>query len=152
MTLESLLRRRALRARYISSILLFFAATIPMACYVLLPLVVDKTVLAVVQIGRTAHSADDKAFDIQLITIIALSLGAVAGAIACYLLARTALLESESSARLSGVADALSISGSDWDRFEKAVLIFVPKRGHVRSLDFLAMKELKPFLDLLKRP
>jgi len=56
-----------------------------------------------------------------------MGLGAAAIGFACYLLSRSALIELGTAARLSGLADALCISGDEIKQFEKAAAVLVPK-------------------------
>jgi hypothetical protein len=67
------------------------------------------------------------------------------------LLGRSAFAQIEQAERLSGVADALCISGGNFAQLEKAVALFVPKNSSIANSKQISTDDLKEFVELLKK-
>ena len=140
MTIELSLRRRAVRARFLAILWLCLVAAILTATYISLPALAGKLLASVTTITGASPKTDTTAKDSaqlvakpavtpQVFTLTSLALGVFAVSFGCYFLSKTALIELESASRLTGLADALCVAGSDFAKFEKAVALLVPKAG-----------------------
>jgi hypothetical protein len=86
----------------------------------------------------------------HLFTLTTLGLAVSAIGFACYLLGRSALIEVEAAARLSGLADALCIATNEMKSFEKAAAVLVPKTGS-SDPSMVSANDLKIMAETLKQ-
>jgi len=150
MTIEYSLRRRAIHARRLAAVWMGIAVIILISTYASLPFIINKA-LIIIRTVEGQDPIDNGAADIHMqyfiLSIATIELMAVA--FACYLLGRSAIIEIELSVRFNGLADALCLSGNNWEQFEKATLLMVPKTKHLTSKDF-SPKDYKWLIDILK--
>src|SRR5437899_6808224 len=141
MTIELSLRRRAIHARCLAGLWLTAAILILVGTYISLPLLVRKTLSAIVEITGSTQGANTNSTHIVILSTLIAALSVVS--FACYLLCRSAFVEIELAARFSGLADALCIVGSDFEQLEKAVAIFVPKAKYLSVPEMFSVRDLK---------
>jgi hypothetical protein len=158
MTIEFSLRRRAARARYMAILWLVSAILILIATYVSLPLIANSTIRAINGVDLQSSEAgsitpqprESKPPHTELYSIGVLALGLLAVCFACFLLGRTAFVEIELAARFSGLADALCISGENFDQLEKAVNFLVPGTKYLSVPEIFSTKDLDSVVQILK--
>lgn len=162
MTIELSLRRRAAKARLLAMLWLGLAVAILVCTYCSLPAVAGLTVNAISNIqtniiydGSLGHrngaSLETKSFDdLNIFAFTTLVLGVAAISFACYLLGKFAIIELESAERLRAVADALCVSGNDFEQLAKAVSLLAPK-SQTGSSDskFISTDDLKTLAEIL---
>lgn len=151
MTIESLLRRRARRSRIIATAWICLAFMPPLTVYFTLPFVVSYTLQTTVEIGSAVKNLSGAELNPQNLTVITMILAVGVVCFASYLLMRWALLEIECAVRYSGLADALCISGSDFEKLEKSVALFVPRTKHLGLIEALPLNELKSLLEAARK-
>jgi hypothetical protein len=158
MTIEFSLRRRATRSRYMASVWLALAIAILIGTYISLPLVANNALSAVRSMEAQPSGAKTTSQQplesnttrngVYVVSVLALGLFAIC--FACFLLGRSALIETEMAARLNGFADALCIAGENYDQLEKAANLLVPGTKYLSVPEIFSPKDLKPMLEVLK--
>ena len=161
MTIEFSLRRRARQARLLAILWLGLATFILVATYVSLPLFARETLYSISRIeGQSAETksiptvdaAETKSFfHMQLYALGTLALGLLAICFACFLLGRTAFVEIELSARFSGIADALCISGDNLAQLEKAANLLVPTAKYLSVPEIFSVRDIRSLADIMKQ-
>jgi hypothetical protein len=70
---------------------------------------------------------------------------------ACFLLGRTAFVEIELAARFGGFADALCLSGDNFEQLEKAANILMPETKYLSVPEIFSIKDVGSALELLNK-
>lgn len=162
MTIELSLRRRATHARCLAILWLSLAVAMLVGTYATFPFFADKTLSAVSRIDGETQGASNNVKDdvkeaksailyVQLFAMATLILVLSVVLFACYLLGRSAFIETELAARFSGLADAICIAGNDFGQLEKAAAILVPQAKFLSVPKLFSVKDLKPWADVLKQ-
>jgi hypothetical protein len=151
MTIEYSLRRRARRARYMASLWLGLATIILVGTYISLPMIATQTVRTFMSIEQTqVQTAMERKPNAELYAVGVVALALLAVSFAGFLLGRSAFVEIELAARFGGLADALCISGEDFERLEKAANVLVPGTKYLSVPEIFSTKDLGSLVDILK--
>lgn len=150
MTIETSLRYRALWCRCLAVLWLAVITLILTCVYISLPTIVGAVLEYLSLANKSLAASGSVAYNYQLM-IIVITVAELALALSVsYIFARSAYVESETAARLTGIADALCIAGSDIDKFEKAAAILVPRSKILLSGGPMSKTDLKPLADIIK--
>jgi hypothetical protein len=125
-----------------------FSIALLLGAYFLLPEVAEKTFLSIQKIdsNQTVTAANSRILAVAIIaltSIVALAAGVLLG--------RLSLIEFETAARLSGLADAFCIAGNDIAQLEKAASILVPKTRYLSATAVFSAKDLRTIGEILKQ-
>jgi hypothetical protein len=161
MTIEFSLRRRARQARCLAILWLSLASGILVVTYITLPVIADKTLGSISKIelqgtsiktnSTTSDTDPNTSTHIQLYALGTLALGLFTISFACFLLGRSAFIEVELAARFSGFADALCISGDNFEKLEKAANILMPSTKYLSVPEIFSTNDLKSLVEILKQ-
>jgi len=149
-SIESSLRRRAAKNRYYGALWIISAILILAFVYFSLPLFLNRTLTKITLLNDALQQAGSKVLNVDILIIAFFIIGLITAFAASYICFKSALIEIEMSARLTGLADALCVAGKDLDQFEKAASIFVPRTRYLLSGNGSPMKDLKPITELIK--
>jgi hypothetical protein len=161
MTIELSLRRRASRARYMAILWLSIATLLLVFTYLTLPFVTQQIVSSIGGSGVGSSGLKDVVENekkevkagpgLQIYTVVIVGLGTGAILFACFLMGRAAFVEIELGARFSGFADALCISGNNFEQLEKAANILMPEAKYLSVPEIFSAKDMQSLVEVLKQ-
>lgn len=157
MTIEFSLRRRAKRAQYMAAFWLSLATAILVGTYISLPVIAKRILGAVNMFGIEPSTAiPDRVTEAhgnhaELYALGILTLGLLAICFACFLLGRTAFVEIELGARFSAFADALCLSGDNFDQLERTANILLPGTKYLSVPEIFSTKDIGAVVDAIAK-
>jgi len=103
------------------------------------------------EVGENEKKEVKAAPSLQIYTVIIVALGTSAILFACFLMGRAAFVEIELGARFNGFADALCISGNDFERLQKTANILMPEAKYLSVPEIFSAKDLQSLVEMLKQ-
>jgi hypothetical protein len=157
MTIEFSLRRRAKRAQSMAVFWLSLATAILVGTYISLPLIAKRTlgavnVIAIASSTTTAgRITEGQGNHAELYALGILVLGLLAICFACFLLGRTAFVEIELAARFSAFADALCLSGDNFEQLERTASLLMPGTKYLSVPEIFSTKDVGAVVDAVSK-
>ena len=167
-TLESSLRKRAIRAKRLALTWLFVAIILLVGICVYMPFA-SVTLLSRIKMFQVKVSAVEIATSNltfkrpetkeniinriehpEMFTLVVMFFILLLSSLTGYLIGRSAFQEMMAAMRWNGIADAASIAGDNFPVFEKAVAIMVPTSRGMFGTDVISAGDMKLLTDFIK--